>query len=85
MERMVNLSRNGLSGDAKYGDQRHAKKYGFDLPIDVVAIKDFKRFIKKNPTHRLSYFDMTFIVQSNEELVINGSKRSFLHVKVTLG
>lgn len=52
----------------------YRKKYGIDLPIDVVAIKDFKKFIEKNPTHRLSYFDLTFIVEGNEELVINDSK-----------
>ncbi|XHR94970.1 helix-turn-helix domain-containing protein [Mucilaginibacter sp. UC70_90] len=52
----------------------YRKKYGIDLLIDVVAIKDFKKFIEKNPTHRLSYFDLTFIVEGNEELVINGSK-----------
>jgi len=52
----------------------YRKKYGIDLPVDVVAIKDFRKFIKKNPTHRLSYFDLTFILEGNEELVINGSK-----------
>ena len=50
------------------------KKYGIDLPIDVVAIRDFKKYIEKNRTHRLSYFDLTFIVEGNEELVINDSK-----------
>ncbi|SFW67051.1 helix-turn-helix domain-containing protein [Chitinophaga sancti] len=49
----------------------YRKKYGLDLPIDVVAIKDFKKFIDKNPIHRLSYFDLTFIVEGNEELDIN--------------
>lgn len=52
----------------------YRKKYGIDLPIDVVAIKDFKKFIEKNPTHRLSYFDLTFITEGNEELVINDSE-----------
>nr|WP_294861953.1 helix-turn-helix domain-containing protein [uncultured Fluviicola sp.] len=52
----------------------YRKKYGIDLPIDVVAIKDFKKFIDKNPTHRLSYFDLTFITAGNEELVINDSE-----------
>ncbi len=52
----------------------YRKKYGIDLPIDVVAIKDFKKFIEKNRTHRLSYFDLTFITEGNEELVINDSE-----------
>ncbi|MEO7048006.1 MAG: AraC family transcriptional regulator [Ferruginibacter sp.] len=52
----------------------YRKKYGIDLPIDVVAIKDFKKFIEKTPPHRLSYFDLTFITEGNEELVINDSE-----------
>ena len=52
----------------------YRKKYGIDLLIDVVAIKDFKKYIEKNRTHRLSHFDLTFIVEGNEELVINDSK-----------
>lgn len=52
----------------------YRKKYGIDLSIDVVAINDFKKFIEHKPTHRLSYFDLTFIVAGNEELIINGSK-----------
>ncbi len=52
----------------------YRKKYGVDLPIDVVAIRDFKKYIEKNRTHRLSYFDLTFILEGNEKLVINNSK-----------
>ncbi|MCD1117593.1 helix-turn-helix domain-containing protein [Chryseobacterium turcicum] len=54
----------------------YRNKYGINLSIDVVAIQDFKKFIDQKPTHRLSYFDLTFIVSGNEELVINDSKLS---------
>lgn len=52
----------------------YRNKYGVDLPVDVVPIKDFKAFIRRTPIHRLAYFDLTFIVGSSEELILNHCK-----------
>jgi AraC family transcriptional regulator, transcriptional activator of pobA len=47
------------------------KKYGERLLADVVAIADFKKYIEKNPVHRLTYFDITFIAKGSENIMIN--------------
>ena len=52
----------------------YRNKYGVDLPVDVVPIKDFKAFIRRTPIHRLAYFDLTFIVGGSEELMLNHCK-----------
>jgi len=52
----------------------YRNKYGVDLPVDVVPIKDFKAFIRRTPIHRLAYFDLTFIVGGIEELMLNHCK-----------
>ncbi|MDX4973896.1 helix-turn-helix domain-containing protein [Myroides odoratimimus] len=50
------------------------KKYGEHLLADVVAISEFRKYIQKNPTHRLTYYDLTFITQGNEYVTINQAK-----------
>lgn len=50
------------------------KKYGERLLADVVAISDFKKYIQKNPVHRLTYFDITFIAGGRENITINQTK-----------
>ena len=50
------------------------KKYGEHLLADVVTIADFKKYIQKNPVHRLTYFDITFITKGSESLMINQTK-----------
>ena len=52
----------------------YRNKYGVDLPVDVVPIKDFKAFIRRTPIHRLAYFDLTFIVGGSEDLILNHCK-----------
>ncbi len=52
----------------------YRNKYGVDLPVDVVPIKDFKAVIRRAPIHRLAYFDLTFIVGGSEELILNNCK-----------
>ena len=39
----------------------HKTKYGDELLIDIVKLKDIQKYIHKNPVHTLSYFDITFI------------------------
>lgn len=50
------------------------KKYGEHLLADVVAISEFRKYIQKNPTHRLTYYDLTFITQGSECVTINQAK-----------
>lgn len=50
------------------------KKYGAHLLADVVAISEFRKYIQKTPTHRLTYFDLTFITQGVEYVTINQNK-----------
>jgi AraC-like DNA-binding protein len=50
------------------------KKYGEHLLADVVAISEFRKYIVKNPTHRLTYYDITFITQGSEYVTINQAK-----------
>jgi AraC-like DNA-binding protein len=50
------------------------KKYGAHLLADVVAISEFRKYIEKTPTHRLTYFDLTFITQGVEYVTINQNK-----------
>lgn len=50
------------------------KKYGTQLLADVVAISEFRKYIQKTPTHRLTYFDITFITHGSEHININQTK-----------
>lgn len=50
------------------------KKYGVRLLADVVAISEFRKYIQKTPTHRLTYFDLTFITEGSEYVTINQDK-----------
>jgi AraC family transcriptional activator of pobA len=50
------------------------QKYGTRLLADVVAISEFRKYIQKNPTHRLTYYDLTFIKQGSEYVTINQAK-----------
>lgn len=43
---------------------------------DVVAISEFRKYIQNTPTHRLTYFDLTFITEGNESVTINQNKLS---------
>lgn len=36
-------------------------KYGEELLIDLIALKDIERYIRNTPIQRLTYFDITFI------------------------
>ncbi|MDU1889356.1 MAG: helix-turn-helix domain-containing protein [Dysgonomonas sp.] len=52
----------------------HKTKYGEELLIDVVKIKDIAKYIEKHPTHILSYYDITFIQQGTGCFTLNDSK-----------
>lgn len=52
----------------------YRKKYGKELLVDIIDLQSIKNNIKKNPIHRLSYYDITFITDGEEEIFINESK-----------
>lgn len=40
-------------------------KYGDELLIDVVSLKDIKKYLSDSPTHTLSYYDISFITEAD--------------------
>lgn len=49
----------------------HRTKYGSELLIDIVQLKDIKKFLHKNAIHRLTYYDITLITGGNGEFSID--------------
>lgn len=49
----------------------YRKKYGDELLIDVIDLDSIKGNIRKNPVHRVTYYDITFITEGSEEIAIN--------------
>jgi AraC-like DNA-binding protein len=47
-------------------------KYGKELLIDVVQLKDIKKFLLNNPAHSLSYYDITLITEGEGDFRIEG-------------
>ncbi|MDD2437039.1 MAG: helix-turn-helix transcriptional regulator [Massilibacteroides sp.] len=41
----------------------YKNKYGEELLVDVVSLKDIKKFLIKEPLHSLSYYDITLITE----------------------
>lgn len=54
------------------------EKYGKTLLIDIVPISEINKYIEKEPIHRLTFYDMTFITNGNENVFINQTE---LHVQ----
>jgi AraC family transcriptional activator of pobA len=52
----------------------HKTKYGKELLVDVISLQSIKDNISKNPVHRLSYYDITFITDGSEKIGINGQE-----------
>ena len=46
-------------------------KYGSELLIDVVELKDIKKFLAGNPLHTLTYYDITFITAGEGNFTID--------------
>lgn len=46
-------------------------KYGDELLIDVITLESIQKYIRKNPVHRLTYYDITFITEGKGEISIN--------------
>ena len=41
----------------------HKTKYGEELLIDILELRDIKKYLSNNPTHYLSYYDVTLITE----------------------
>ncbi|MFW0717458.1 helix-turn-helix domain-containing protein [Pedobacter sp. N23S346] len=53
------------------------EKYGKTLLIDIVPIAEINKYIEKEPIHRLTFYDITFITNGSENVFINQTE---LHV-----
>lgn len=49
----------------------HKNKYGSPLLIDVVELKDIKKFLVQTPVHTLTYYDITFITEGEGYFIID--------------
>ncbi|WP_442591453.1 helix-turn-helix domain-containing protein [Pedobacter sp. AW31-3R] len=47
------------------------EKYGKTLLIDIVPLSEINKYIEKEPIHRLTFYDITFISSGNENVFIN--------------
>ncbi|WP_293943963.1 MULTISPECIES: helix-turn-helix domain-containing protein [unclassified Sphingobacterium] len=52
----------------------YKKKYGKELLIDVISLQSIKDNILKNPIHRLTYYDITFVTEGSEIVCVNGNE-----------
>jgi AraC-like DNA-binding protein len=43
----------------------HKTKYGDELLIDVIELKEIKKYLSKGTSHTLTYFDITVITEGN--------------------
>lgn len=50
------------------------EKYGKTLLIDIVPLSEINKYIEKEPIHRLTFYDITFITTGNEDIFINQTK-----------
>lgn len=41
------------------------KKYGSELLIDLIRLESLKKYIRNTPRHRLTYYDITFILDGD--------------------
>lgn len=46
-------------------------KYGSELLVDVVELRNIKKFLAKNPIHTLTYYDITLITEGEGKFSIN--------------
>lgn len=48
----------------------YKNKYGSELLIDIVALKDIKKYLAGKAVHTLTYYDITFITEGEGRFVI---------------
>ena len=47
----------------------YKNKYGSELLIDIVALKDIKKYLAGKAVHTLTYYDITFITEEKDVLL----------------
>jgi AraC-like DNA-binding protein len=52
----------------------HRSKYGAELLIDVIELDEIRKYLNKNPVHKLTYYDFTLITEGSVDLLLNGEK-----------
>ena len=52
----------------------HKTKYGRELLIDLIRLESLDKYIRRDPVHGLSYFDITFILEGEGTFEIDGSR-----------
>lgn len=48
----------------------YKKKYGSELLVDVVELKDIKKYVAKSAVHTLTYYDITFITEGKGSFIL---------------
>ena len=51
-------------------------KYGSELLIDLIRLENLESYIRRDPKHCLSYFDITFITEGKGSFLIDGNEFS---------
>lgn len=49
-------------------------KYGSELLVDVVELKNIKKFLDINPVHTLTYYDITFVTEGSGSFSIDNQQ-----------
>ena len=52
----------------------HRSKYGAELLIDVIELDEIRKYLNKNPIHKLTYYDFTLITEGSVDILLNGEK-----------
>lgn len=52
----------------------YKNKYGSELLIDVVELKNIRKFLHKNTVHTLTYYDITFITEGRGDFSIGNNQ-----------
>jgi ethanolamine utilization protein EutQ (cupin superfamily) len=48
-------------------------KYGSELLIDLIRLESLESYIRRDPKHYLTYFDITFILEGEGRFLIDGN------------
>jgi AraC family transcriptional regulator, transcriptional activator of pobA len=49
-------------------------KYGSELLIDLIRLETLENYIRRDPKHCLTYFDITFIIEGEGRFLIDGNE-----------
>ena len=60
----------------------YKNKYGSELLIDIVALKDIKKYLAGKAVHTLTYYDITFITEGEGRFVGSPDKPGGLSIQL---